>query len=117
MKDTIDFPVEKIVYVLTDFTDENVKYWAEHPQLKQYFDSGQMDCAIFDAVNDSNITLAKSGQVLAPGSVKNPLCVVANYLFDTLCHDIFQVCVYMWLCISAFLFFFLKAYFLKSAEY
>mmetsp|Transcript_22866 Transcript_22866/g.75856 ORF Transcript_22866/g.75856 Transcript_22866/m.75856 type:complete len:89 (+) Transcript_22866:666-932(+) len=21
----------------------------------------------------------------------NPICVIANYLFDTLCHDIFQV--------------------------
>lgn len=91
MKATMDFPVNKIVYVLTDFTDANVNYWAEHPQLKQYFDSGQMDCAIFDAVNDSDIKLAKSGKVLSPGSVKNPLCVVANYLFDTLCHDIFQV--------------------------
>jgi hypothetical protein len=30
-------------------------------------------------------------QVLSPGSVKNPMCIVANYLFDTLCHDIFQV--------------------------
>lgn len=23
--------------------------------------------------------------------MKNPICIVANYLFDTLCHDIFQV--------------------------
>lgn len=30
-------------------------------------------------------------QTLSPGSVKNPICIVANYLFDTLCHDIFQV--------------------------
>jgi tetratricopeptide (TPR) repeat protein len=41
-------------------------------------------------VNDSTITL-RSGQVLGAGSCKNPICVVANYLFDTLYHDIFQV--------------------------
>ena len=53
--------------------------------------AGQLDTAIFDAVNDTSITLSTSGVVLGPGTVKNPVCVVANYLFDTLCHDIFQV--------------------------
>mmetsp|Transcript_22395 Transcript_22395/g.29289 ORF Transcript_22395/g.29289 Transcript_22395/m.29289 type:complete len:488 (-) Transcript_22395:941-2404(-) len=76
---------------MTDFTDENVKFWREHPQLKQYFDSGQMDCAIFDAVADRQLNLIHSGVTLEMNSVKNPLCIVANYLFDTLCHDIFQV--------------------------
>ena len=42
-------------------------------------------------MNDESITLSNSGVVLGPGTVKNPICVVANYLFDTLCHDIFQV--------------------------
>jgi tetratricopeptide (TPR) repeat protein len=91
MAATLDFPVEKLVYVMTDFTDENVKFWREHPQLKQYFDSGQMDCANFDAVSDRQIHLIHSNVTLEVGSVKNPLCIVANYLFDTLCHDIFQV--------------------------
>ena len=50
-----------------------------------------MDAGIFDAVNDHNITLWRSGRVLGPGSTKNPICIVANYLFDTLYHDIFQV--------------------------
>jgi tetratricopeptide (TPR) repeat protein len=29
--------------------------------------------------------------VLSTGCTKNPVCIIANYLFDTLCHDIFQV--------------------------
>mmetsp|Transcript_19490 Transcript_19490/g.57976 ORF Transcript_19490/g.57976 Transcript_19490/m.57976 type:complete len:424 (+) Transcript_19490:724-1995(+) len=28
---------------------------------------------------------------MSPATLKNPICVVANYLFDTLCHDIFQI--------------------------
>lgn len=91
MKETLDFPVGKIVYVMTDFTDANVTFWKDHPQLKQYFESGQMDSAIFDAVNDTSITLTHSGVVLSAGSTVNPVCIVANYLFDTLCHDVFQV--------------------------
>jgi len=91
MAATLDFPVGKIVYVMTDFTDANVGFWRNHPQLRAFFESGQMECAIFDAVRDTSITLSVSGVVLEAGSVVNPLCIVANYLFDTLCHDIFQV--------------------------
>ncbi|CAM9170445.1 unnamed protein product [Ectocarpus fasciculatus] len=91
MKEVCDFPVEKMVYVMTDFTESNFKFWAEHPVLKPFLDSGQLDMAIFDAVNDTTIKLSRSGVLLGPGTCVNPICVVANYLFDTLCHDIFQV--------------------------
>ena len=59
--------------------------------LKPFLDSGQLDMAIFDAVNDTTIRLSRSGVILGPGTCVNPICIVANYLFDTLCHDIFQV--------------------------
>eukprot|EP00611_Tribonema_gayanum_P006156 TRINITY_DN15453_c0_g1_i2.p1 TRINITY_DN15453_c0_g1~~TRINITY_DN15453_c0_g1_i2.p1 ORF type:complete len:728 (-),score=271.29 TRINITY_DN15453_c0_g1_i2:407-2533(-) len=91
MKDMCDFPLEKIVFVMTDFTESNFKFWADHPALKPFVQSGQLDMAIFDAVNDTSITLSCSGVTLSPGSCVNPVCIVANYLFDTLCHDIFQV--------------------------
>ena len=91
MQSVCDFPLRKIVYVMTDFTESNFSFWRDHPQLKKYFDNGQLDAAIFNAVTDSTITLWKSQVVLGPGSCKNPICVVANYLFDTLYHDIFQV--------------------------
>eukprot|EP01041_Mallomonas_annulata_P006099 gene6099-12343_t len=91
MKDVCDFPIAKIVYVMTDFTENNFKFWRDHPSLKPYFESGILDAGIFDAVNDRTITLWRSGKVLGPGVSKNPICVVANYLFDTLYHDIFQV--------------------------
>ncbi len=52
--------------------------------------TGVLEAGIFDAVNDDRITL-RSGRVLSRGSCVNPICVIANYLFDTLYHDIFQV--------------------------
>ena len=91
MQTVCDFPLNKIVYVMTDFTESNFLFWRDHPQLKRYFDNGTLDAGIYNAVTDSTITLWKSGKVLGPGSCKNPICVVANYLFDTLYHDIFQV--------------------------
>ena len=74
MAATLDFPVQKIVYVMTDFTDANVKFWRNHPELRPYFERGMMDSAIFDAVSEGAITLTESGVTLKPGTVKNPLC-------------------------------------------
>lgn len=91
MQDVCDFPFKNIVYVMTDFTEANFNYWQSHTALKPFFDSGRLDAGIFDAVNDREIRLWKSGKVLSKDSCVNPLVVVANYLFDTLYHDIFQV--------------------------
>jgi len=91
MRELLDFPFEKIVYVMTDFTQNNFKFWEAHPGLRPFIEQGSLDLAIFDAVHDPVIHLAHAKKTLAPGTVKNPVCVVANYLFDTLCHDVFQV--------------------------
>lgn len=91
MQDVCDFPLDKITFVMTDFTENNFNFWQNHAALKPYFDSGRLDAGIFDAVNDKEIRLWKSGKVLGPNSCANPLVIVANYLFDTLYHDIFQV--------------------------
>ena len=92
LKDVLDFPVENIVYVLTDFTESNVNFWKDHHALKPYVDSGRLDFAVFDATSDDEITLRNSGSVLSKDQPsENPICVIANYIFDTLCHDIFHV--------------------------
>lgn len=91
MQETCTFPLNKLVYVMTDFTEANFDYWKSHPALKKYFDSGRLDAGIFDAVNDTEIKLWQSGKTIGPGTCKNPIVVMANYLFDTLYHDIFQI--------------------------
>lgn len=91
LSELLDFPARKIVYVMTDFTWNNLKFWNEHTGLRSYIYNGQLDVAIFDAVNDESITLHHSGITICQHSLKNPVCVVANYLFDTLCHDVFQI--------------------------
>lgn len=116
MQAICDFPIDKIVFVMTDFTENNYNFWDTHPVLKPYFERGVLDAGIFDAVNDEEIILRKSGKILKIDSCKNPICIgiiiiviiivisyyydsfyhycyniVANYLFDTLYHDIFQI--------------------------
>ena len=79
-----------IRYVMTDFTNASFDFWASHPALEPFVSSGSVDFAVFDASKDTEMLLKNSGEVLAPGTVANPLVVVANYLFDTLPADAFQ---------------------------
>ncbi|MFN3233944.1 MAG: tetratricopeptide repeat protein [Gammaproteobacteria bacterium] len=81
----------KIKYVLTDFTENNLKFWDEHPALKPYVDRDQCDFAIFNLENDKSITLTKSKVTLEKGSAKNPIIAMGNYIFDTISHDAFRV--------------------------
>lgn len=83
--------LDQIVYVLTDFTESNIKFWERHEAMKPFVQQGRLDFARFEAENDDCITLRVSGKVLSKGQVKNPVVVVGNYLIDTLSQDIFQV--------------------------
>lgn len=81
----------KFRYIMTDFTESNLKYWESHPALQHYLDIGMLDFAIFDMETDSRIELRKTGTILTEGSVANPITVIANYIFDTVSHDAFTV--------------------------
>lgn len=87
----MDFPLDNIKYIMTDFTEQNFNFWKTHPALAPYVARGIVDFAIFDATKDAELHLFNSGHVIRPGSCKNPVGIIANYLFDTLYHDLFQV--------------------------
>lgn len=83
----------------------------DHPALKPYFDSGLLDAGKFDLLKRETVTLWKAGTVLGklsyhshpaaviarmvdeqgPGTCKNPVVLIANYVFDTLNSDTFRV--------------------------
>jgi hypothetical protein len=44
-----------------------------------------------DAERDRELKLYVSGKTLAPGSLRNPVVGIANYVFDTLRHDAFRL--------------------------
>lgn len=90
-QDVLDFPLDRIKYIMTDFTEANFTFWKTHPALAPFVRRGLVDFAIFDATRDAELRLSNSGEVLLPHTLKNPLAIVANYLFDTLHHDLFQV--------------------------
>ena len=80
-----------IVYVMTDFTESNVKFWDSHPALQPFVQEKMLDFALFNMEKDTQVVLKKSGITLAPGKVVNPITLYANYIFDTVSHDAFTV--------------------------
>lgn len=60
LSQTSMFPAEKILYVMTDFTWNNLKFWNDHESFRPHLDSGQLDIAIFDAVHDEVIKYTQS---------------------------------------------------------
>jgi hypothetical protein len=71
-------------YIMTDFSEQNVEFWQNHPSLKSLVELGLLDFAVFDAEKDTTLKLLHCGDVITPESRKNPMVFVANYVFDTL---------------------------------
>lgn len=81
----------RVTYVMTDFTPGACDYWRGHPALSEFIADGWLDVARFDAERDESLTLEVSGRTLDPATLRNPLIVLANYVFDSLPQDAFQL--------------------------
>ncbi len=91
LRKQFDMDDVSIVYIMSDFTKSNIEYWAAHPALKPFQDQGLLDFAIYNLEGDEPITLHNKKIALTPEHFANPLSVFANYIFDTVSHDIFSV--------------------------
>lgn len=80
-----------IVYLMTDFTESNVKFWNQHPALQEFIEDKSLDFAIFNMESDTAFTLKKSGITLSENSIVNPLTIYANYIFDSISSDAFTI--------------------------
>ncbi len=88
------FPALKpfsVVYVMSDFSEKNLKAWEQSPQLAPYAQAGQLDFALFKPESQSKFKLKRAGRVVKPGSLANPLIAFANYFFDSIRQDYFQI--------------------------
>lgn len=81
----------QVRYVMTDFTESNLEPLRRHPALQAWISAGILDFARYDAGEDTKIRLERSGKILSPRLLRNPLIVIANYVFDSLPQDAFAV--------------------------
>lgn len=80
-----------ICYIMTDFTESNIKFWDKHPALQEFLQDKALDFAIFNMESDTSLTLKKSGITLSASSIVNPLTLYANYIFDSISNDAFTM--------------------------
>ena len=80
-----------VCYVMTDISEANIQFWEEHEQLRPYVARGQLDFAYFDACRDTALQLRHGGRGLSAGTVGQPLVCIANYVFDGIEQDVFEV--------------------------
>ena len=78
-------------YVMTDFTQNNIRSWLAQPLFRPYLESGRLDFGVFDLEADSSVRLVRSGRDLTAADIANPLVVFANYIFDTVTQDVFRI--------------------------
>lgn len=80
-----------IRYVMTDFTERNLEYWRKHPWLQRFIEQGVLDFACFDVEHDRELKLTHSGETISAQNLRNPLVVIANYVFDSIPQDAFYI--------------------------
>jgi tetratricopeptide (TPR) repeat protein len=82
----------EIRYLFTDFAASQVEALAAHPRMEPLIAAGRVDFACLDAVAaDGEIRLLLAGETLSPGMLRNPLVVIANYVFDGIPQEAYQV--------------------------
>jgi tetratricopeptide (TPR) repeat protein len=84
--DALDLELPPIVYVMTDLAEASIDDWAANPRLAE---QPAIDFARFDVASDSSFTLRRRG--ITVDAVANPLVVIANYLFDSVPCDAFEL--------------------------
>ncbi|MDQ6604554.1 MAG: tetratricopeptide repeat protein [Chloroflexota bacterium] len=84
-------PLASFRYILTDLAQSNLDFWRAHPRFQSYFDAGMLDFALFDVTDSSALTMQRSGETIQPGSLHQPLVVIANYVFDSVPQDLFRI--------------------------
>ncbi len=79
----------KICYVMTDFTVSNQSFWEEQAVFAPWFADGSLDTALLDIEAPEPLFLLHQQRSLE--RLKNPLIVIANYVFDSVRHDLFSI--------------------------
>jgi hypothetical protein len=80
-----------IRYVMTDVSRANIDFWRGHERLRPFVQSGMLDFAQFDPLLDREMRLEVSGAALNADTVDGPVLAIANYVFDSIEQDLFEI--------------------------
>lgn len=87
--ESMQLPAIPFRYVLTDNSPSLLEFWHQHPYFQPFLASGLLDFAHFDVEQSTSLHLQRSGKTLEVGSLRHPLIVIANYVFDSVPQDLY----------------------------
>lgn len=82
---------QKFCYIVTDIVEENLKFCEKNPSLAPYLEKQQLDFATLNIEEDQDFFLRKRQQPYSALRTKTPLIIIANYTFDCVKHDLFEI--------------------------
>lgn len=80
-----------IKYVMTDFSEAIISFWRDHSSLRPYVEAGILDMAQLDVTAPAALCLRHCGERLTREQVRNPIVLIANYVFGAVPTDAFSV--------------------------
>lgn len=88
----------KLRYIMADFTEDNPKSWQQNAKLKPFVNEGLLKFGVFRPQDDLSVRKCMQDDdgdpneiLLAKGMSSNPLIAIANYFFDSIKQDAFQI--------------------------
>lgn len=96
----IHFPIATCRYVVSDYTGESILKLKSHPWYSDFVSQGVVDFAVVDCekipsvlpfLSLKQIKLELSNKELNESTMKNPLFVIANYVFSNLRSDVIRI--------------------------
>lgn len=91
LRDQLQLTQIDICYVMTDFTEANLSFWQQHQSLQPFVEQGLLDFATYNLESPGIIELYHKKIQLDQHQMINPAILIANYIFDTVQHDIFRM--------------------------
>lgn len=79
---------QKICLIISDNVDTYLNFWENHPKLKPYIESGQIDFANYDPTQKDACILIR--QNIDISTSVNPIIAITNYFFAALPNDLFR---------------------------
>ncbi|HEX4961718.1 MAG TPA: SAM-dependent methyltransferase [Thermoanaerobaculia bacterium] len=94
LRESADVFAADFCYVMSDVSRKNLEFWRAHAALQPFVVQGVLDFAQLDLDGDGTVALELSGTVLGADpatTAQKPLVVIANYVFDSVPHDLYRV--------------------------
>jgi len=90
LKQSLGKLLPAFVYVMSDIVIDNIEFWEKHEAFQPYINEGLLNFAQFDLAQDKALKLRRHSIALDEQS-KSQYVFIANYLFDTLAHDVYKI--------------------------